>query len=465
MTMFEHACNVRSLAVGLVAVAFGLAIPVSCTFESTVGDDPCLTEGARSDGRVCRDGYWVEVDAGGREAGDSGGIDARIEQCKPSAEVCNNRDDDCDKQVDEDCGCKNGESRPCYSGPSGKAGVGMCSKGTQTCRQGAWGACSGDTLPKKNETCGDQVDNDCDGTAEEGCECQDGKQAACYSGPSGTRNTGLCRDGTKTCSGGSWGMCQNDRTPAQETCGDGKDNDCDGGIDEDCRCDYKGKSQGVCAGQTPGTSGTCPMPSHFEQNETTCDDGRDNDCDGETDESAKDGGETCSSDCECFSGSCHAGRCDHRIFVASGRHNGALGGHQGADRGCNTIASKSSLAGQWKAVLSTDSLSARDHLSIDARILNMNGAKIADDRSDLWDGNIDTAVAYDQNGNRRSVRVWTGATRKGGTDGETCDDWRSSRGYHKGEFGRSDRRNHDWLHARYDPSCSDQLSIYCIDGQ
>ncbi|MFB6263149.1 MAG: plastocyanin/azurin family copper-binding protein, partial [Bradymonadaceae bacterium] len=67
---------------------------------------------------------------------------------------------------------------------------------------------------------------------------------------------------------------------------DTRDNDCDGATDEGCPCDYKGKIDGVCGNATRDSGGTCQRPGQFEPTETTCD-GKDNDCDGSTDEPSK----------------------------------------------------------------------------------------------------------------------------------------------------------------------------------
>jgi hypothetical protein len=40
--------------------------------------------------------------------------------------------------------------------------------GTSTCTAGEWGACIGAIFPS-TEICGDEMDNDCDGSTDEGC--------------------------------------------------------------------------------------------------------------------------------------------------------------------------------------------------------------------------------------------------------------------------------------------------------
>ncbi len=60
--------------------------------------------------------------------------------------------------------CTPGETKSCYSGPSGTEGVGICKAGISTCNQdgSAWSECEGMVLPKP-EICGDGIDQNCDG--------------------------------------------------------------------------------------------------------------------------------------------------------------------------------------------------------------------------------------------------------------------------------------------------------------
>jgi hypothetical protein len=80
---------------------------------------------------------------------------------------------ECGTELDRaGCGCESGR-RECYSGPAESAGVGACARGAQACESGgefsAWGPCIGSVAPVA-EACGNAVDDDCDGTADEGCE-------------------------------------------------------------------------------------------------------------------------------------------------------------------------------------------------------------------------------------------------------------------------------------------------------
>jgi hypothetical protein len=62
-------------------------------------------------------------------------------------------------------GCTPGKTKPCYSGPAGTEGVGICKGGTATCNaQGdGYGDCAGETLPAPADDCAAKIDADCDG--------------------------------------------------------------------------------------------------------------------------------------------------------------------------------------------------------------------------------------------------------------------------------------------------------------
>ncbi|HEY4122665.1 MAG TPA: hypothetical protein VGM56_32595 [Byssovorax sp.] len=68
--------------------------------------------------------------------------------------------------------------------------------------------------------------------------CPPGHQESCYTGPAATQHKGICRDGMKTCgNNGIYGPCMGQQLPAAaEVCGNGKDDDCDGMIDDGCPC-------------------------------------------------------------------------------------------------------------------------------------------------------------------------------------------------------------------------------------
>lgn len=203
----------------------------------------------------------------------------------PNVEVCDEQDNDCDGVVDDDCGFNN------------------CSS-FEVCNDGIDNNCDGEidegcsSTPEcvsiGTEICGDGIDNNCNGSVDDGCGCTSGNTQSCYPGPANTKDVGECRSGSQTCIGGEdWSSCSNAVTPVVETC-DGKDNDCDGVIDNgffigtSCvvgngACQRVGVYQcnsngGVSCVDTSGNPVVAGTPS-----EEICD-GRDNNCNGSVDE-------------------------------------------------------------------------------------------------------------------------------------------------------------------------------------
>lgn len=78
------------------------------------------------------------------------------------------------------------------------------------------------------EICDNGLDDDCDGTPDDGCACEAGAVQPCFPGPPGRRGVGVCTDGTQLCQmSGTWGACEGGIGPQPDVC-DGRDNLCDG---------------------------------------------------------------------------------------------------------------------------------------------------------------------------------------------------------------------------------------------
>jgi hypothetical protein len=139
---------------------------------------------------------------------------------EPTAESCNNVDDDCDGQLDELL------TQACYTGPGSTQNVGLCVGGLQSCSAGVFtGPCVGEVTPAASEIC-DNRDEDCDAQVDEAAGGGPIVQS-CYSGTGGTAGVGECVAGNESCTFGVFGACQGETVDTLEVCGDTLDTDCD----------------------------------------------------------------------------------------------------------------------------------------------------------------------------------------------------------------------------------------------
>jgi hypothetical protein len=195
----------------------------------------------------------------------------------PQAEVCDGLDNDCDNEVDEDLTLE----QSCGETDIGECNLGfvynLCTAGEYT----GWSEC--DAVVSQPEVC-DGLDNNCDGDIDEGLTLEQ----VCGS------DVGECTYGliSNLCIGGmylGWSECDSVNS-LPEVC-DGKDNDCDGEVDEELtiqqlcgetdvgECTYGIMTNPCIGGNYIGFTECDAVVSQPE----VCD-GLDNNCDGQIDE-------------------------------------------------------------------------------------------------------------------------------------------------------------------------------------
>jgi alpha-tubulin suppressor-like RCC1 family protein len=227
--------------------------------------DGSVDENNPGGGAACSTGQPGVCGAGTMQC--SGGSLGCTQDVAPSAEVCDNLDNNCDGSVDEN---NPGGGAACSTGLPG-----VCSAGVTQCSASGEIVCDQAVAPSA-EAC-DNLDNNCDGSVDEN---NPGGGAACSTGL-----PGVCGAGTVQCSGGSLGCSQN-VAPSAEVC-DGIDNNCDGSVDENnpgggAACSTG--QPGVCgAGTVQCSAGALTCSQNVARSVEVCDN-LDNDCDGSVDE-------------------------------------------------------------------------------------------------------------------------------------------------------------------------------------
>jgi hypothetical protein len=228
---------------------------VVCSFD---GAYPKCVEGACHIDQ-CADGF-LDIDKN-----EANGCEYACSKTNGSVEICDNIDNDCNGVVDngfniqtdpQNCGacgvvCSAVNATSSCSG--GKCGY-SCDTGYSDLGNTSGGGCYYEcpVMPKKAEEC-NGLDDDCDGTVDNGAP---GADQDCHTNCPGNNCKGECQPGKTQCTGTASGLiCVGGIKPSAEFC-DGKDNDCDGVVDNGFAFQTDPLNCGSC-GNNCGVGGTC----------------------------------------------------------------------------------------------------------------------------------------------------------------------------------------------------------------
>ena len=261
--------------------------------------------------------------------------------------LCDSQDNDCNGVTDGGLGLGSG-----CDGPDSD----QCKNGVNVCDGNGKVTCGTENTQNIVEIC-NGVDDNCDGATDEGCSsetcnglddnkngqtdegCDDDKDGYCDVGMTLMGNPATCLKG-----GGDCVDTDNSVQPGQVEGCDGKDNDCNGATDDGLDPKTSGCNQsGVCAqalsAKCMGGKWNCSYANFgFEAKETLCD-SQDNDCNGVTDDPYPNNGKPCDGPDadQCKSGTlvCDAGQKSLSCLEPAGSGAPTAESCDGKDNDCN----------------------------------------------------------------------------------------------------------------------------------
>jgi len=130
-----------------------------------------------------------------------------------------------------------------------------------------------------------------------------------------------------------------------------------------------------------------------------------------------------------------------------------------ADDACQALASTSNLQGSYAAILSDQTISARDRLNITGQVIDVAGNQLAGP-GQFWMTH-DREVLRDESGNTitGNFLVWTGTEPDGNASEDTCASWGNPQA--DATTGQANDMA-AWVSGEIAANCNENHRIYCI---
>jgi hypothetical protein len=178
---------------------------------------------------------------------------------------------------------------------------------------------------------------------------------------------------------------------------------------------------------------------------------------------------TCGRHCNPYSPLCIAGECEHLVFVTESALPGNLGGLDGADAYCTTVAANSGSSrgsAPFKAWLSTSNVDAASRfVHGKRRYLDKLSITIAADWSALVGGTLAHGISLTEAGSSMlGVPVRTATTPLGVFVGPSdCVGWTNSGNSTLKAFGFASSADSAWTQSSSTQTCLVSAHLYCIE--
>jgi hypothetical protein len=166
-----------------------------------------------------------------------------------------------------------------------------------------------------------------------------------------------------------------------------------------------------------------------------------------------------------------------KIFVTSVSGSGNLytwadsGGLTGIAAGNHICQARASAAGfanaaHFKAWLSDSTIDARDRITSDGPWVRLDGVKVADNKADLIDGKLFTAISMTETNVYGGYLAFTGTYNTGTKAFSHCSNWTSSVSTDDGYRGLASDAGNNWSYFDSYHACGITSSrLYCIEDE